>query len=73
MNLCTLTTLQSWMPTMDTGQLFLIRNQAYSQPSTAPLEDTVSCIFPLALSVLRTPEEGRPDPRRVSRMHWNHR
>ena len=48
MNFQTLTTSQSWMPTMDTGQSFLIRNPAYSQLSTAPSDDTVSCVFPLA-------------------------
>ena len=30
---------------------WLIRNPAYSQPSTAPLGDTASCIFPSVLSV----------------------
>ena len=52
MNLHTLATSQGWMPAMDTGQLSLIRNPAYSQPSTALLIDTISCVFPLDLSVL---------------------
>ena len=59
MNSCTLAASQSWMPITDTGQLFLIRNPAYSQPSTAPLEDTISCIFPLALSDLKTSFQRR--------------
>ena len=59
MSLCTLATSPSWMPTMDTGQSFLIRNPAYSPPSTVPLEDTISCIFSLALSALKTSSRRR--------------
>ena len=33
--------------------------QPCSQPSTAPSEDTVSCIFPLALSALKTSSRRR--------------
>ena len=54
-----LTTSQSWMPAMDTGQLFFTRNLAYSQPSTAPSEDTASCVFPLALSALKASSRRR--------------
>ena len=39
--------------------LFLIRNPACSQPSTAPLEDTTSYVFPLALSVLKISSRRR--------------
>ena len=39
---------------MDTGQLSLTRTTACSWLSTAPLEDTISCDFPLALSVPKT-------------------
>ena len=50
----TLATSPSWMPTMDTSQLFLIRTPAFSQHSMVPLEDTIFCIFPLALSAPKT-------------------
>ena len=53
MNSHTPVTSQCWTPTTDTVSLFLIRNLAYSQLSTAPLEDTASCVFPLALFVLK--------------------
>ena len=51
----------SWIPIMDTGWSSLIRNPAYSQPSTLPSEDTISCIFPLALSALKTSSRRRFD------------
>ena len=71
MNLPTLPTSWSWMPTTDIGRSFLIRNPASSQPSTAPLEDTISCVFlwPCLFS-RHLPEDG-PGPRRVPRMHWD--
>ena len=72
MNSHTPATSQSWMPTIDTGQSFLIRNPAYSQPSTVPLEDIMlpaSSLWPCLFS-RHLPEEDGPDPRRVSRVHW---
>ena len=58
-SLCTLATSPSWMPTMDTGQLSLTRSPACLQLSTVPLEDTISCDFPLAWSVPKTSSRRR--------------
>ena len=49
----------SWMPAMDTGQLSLTRTPACLQHSTVPLEDTISCDFPLASSVPKTSSRRR--------------
>ena len=49
MSSCTLTSSPSWMPAMDTGQLSLTRSPACLGLSTVPLEDTISCDFPLGL------------------------
>ena len=59
MSLHTLASSLSWTPTMDTGQLSLTRTPACSLLSTAPLEDTVSCNFPLAWSVPKTSSRKR--------------
>ena len=53
-SLHTLTSLPSWMPTMDTSQSFLTRTPACLQLLTVLSEDTVSCDFHLALSVPKT-------------------
>ena len=44
---------------MDTGQSSSTKSQACLQHSTVPLEDTISCDFPLALSVPRTSSRRR--------------
>ena len=49
----------SWMPAMDTGQSYSTRTPACLWPSTAPLEDTISCDFPLAWSVPKTSSRKR--------------
>ena len=54
MNLHTLTSSPSWMPTMDTGQLSSTRTQACLWLSTVPLEDTISCDSLLTWSVPKT-------------------
>ena len=59
MNLHTLTTSPSWMPTMDTGQSSLTSSPACLWHSTVPSEDTISCDFPLALSVPKTSSRRR--------------
>ena len=53
-SLHTLTSSPSWMPTIDTGQLSSTRTPACLWLSTVPLEDTISCNFPLAWSVPKT-------------------
>ena len=59
MSLCTLTSSPSWMPAMDTGQLSSTRTPACLRHSTVPLEDTISCGFPLALSAPKTSSRRR--------------
>ena len=67
-------TSPSWTPAMDTGQSYSTRNPAYLWLSTVPSEDTISCnflwphLFPRHL-----PEGDGSDPRRVPRMHQNHK
>ena len=59
MSLCTLASSLSQMPTMDTGQSSMTRTPACLQLSTVPLEDTISCDFPLAWSVPKTSSRRR--------------
>ena len=57
---------------MDIGQSSLNRTPACSLPSTALLEDTTSCNFPLVWSVPKiSSRKDGSDPQRVPRMHWN--
>ena len=58
-SLHTLASSLSWMPTMDTGQLFSTRTPACLQLSTVLLEDTISYDFPLAWSVPKTSSRKR--------------
>ena len=59
MSLHTLASSLSWMPAMDTGQSSSTRTPACSLLSTAFLEDTISCDFPLAWSVPKTSSRRR--------------
>ena len=59
MSLHTLATSPIWMPTMDTGQASSTRSPACLQHSTVHLEYTISCDFPLALSVPKTSSRKR--------------
>ena len=74
MSLSTLASSPSWMHTMDTGQSSSTRSQpAYDiqqplQKILFPVTSLWPCLFPRHL-----PEEDGSDPRRVPRMHWNHR
>ena len=58
-SLHTLASSPNWMPTMDTGQSSLTRSPACLWLSTVPLEDTISCKFPLDSSVPKTSSSRR--------------
>ena len=58
-SLHTLASSPCWMPTMDTGQSSSTRTPACLRHSTVPLEDTISCDFPLASSVPKTSSRRR--------------
>ena len=57
---------------MDTGQLYSTRTPPCLWPSTALLEDTISCDFLWPdLFQRHLPEEDGSDPWRMPRMYWN--
>ena len=58
-SLHTLTSLPSWAPAMDTGQSSSTRSPAFLWHSTVPLEDTISCNFPLVWSIPKTSSRRR--------------